>query len=451
MELMEVTIINDIKVTVPDVLNLMTPFVLQEQGDWFEDEIKFLRTYIKPGMKVIDIGANYGTYTLTMAKIIGDTGRLWAFEPASATADCLDQSINNNNFKNIKLIRAGLSNKAGKAKLFLSTNSELNSMTKDAGQAAGTETIKLLTLDSCLNDYKWQSIDFIKLDAEGEESNILKKGKNTLGSLSPLIMFELKHGNIVNQPLISKFNELGYDCYRLVPGINVLVPFDKDDAIDGYLLNLFACKKDTAVKLESEGVIVRDWEQNDIPQQVTVNDELNQYGYWSDLKEMNLVSNDTNYLWVLKQYLLSLSEENNSNERLNFLMGALEGAKDILKKGEQTIARIATFSRIAFDAGERSLGVDLLRTMINKHHQKLDFDVAEPFLPACKRYDGVLPGDKVKEWIFSSMAEQYILKNTFSNYFAGEKSIPLFALLENLGFMGEDMKKRQKLVTTTFA
>ena len=451
MELMEVTIINDIKVTVPDVLNLMTPFVLQEQGDWFEDEIKFLRTYIKPGMKVIDIGANYGTYTLTMAKIIGDTGRLWAFEPASATAECLDQSIKNNNFKNIKLIRAGLSNKAGKAKLFLSTNSELNSMTKDAGQVAGSETIKLLTLDSCLNDYKWQSIDFIKLDAEGEESNILKKGKNTLGSLSPLIMFELKHGNTVNQPLVSKFNELGYDCYRLVPGLNVLIPFDKDDAIDGYLLNLFGCKKDKAHQLESAGVIVRGWGQKDIPQQVSVNDELSQYPYWSEFKEMNLVSNDTKYLWVLKQYLMSFSGDNNSKERLSFLMGALEGAKDILKKGEQTIERMATFSRIAFDAGERSLGVDLLRTLINKYHQTLSFDVQEPFMPACQRYDGIVPGEKIREWLLSSITEKYILKNTFSNYFAGEKSLPLFTLLESLGFMGEDMKKRQKLVMATFA
>jgi protein O-GlcNAc transferase len=69
-----IKIVNDVHVTIPSSLQLMTPYVLHEQGDWFEDEIKFLRTFIKPGMGIIDIGANYGLYTLTIAKIVGDNG-----------------------------------------------------------------------------------------------------------------------------------------------------------------------------------------------------------------------------------------------------------------------------------------------------------------------------------------------------------------------------------------
>src|SRR5262249_20657349 len=46
----------------------VTTYVLIEQEDWFEREIAFVRRLLQPGMRVIDIGANYGTYTLTMAQ-----------------------------------------------------------------------------------------------------------------------------------------------------------------------------------------------------------------------------------------------------------------------------------------------------------------------------------------------------------------------------------------------
>ena len=59
-----ITIVDDIDVVVPKSSRSMTTFILREQHDWFEDEIKFLRYYIKPGMKIIDIGSSYGLYTL---------------------------------------------------------------------------------------------------------------------------------------------------------------------------------------------------------------------------------------------------------------------------------------------------------------------------------------------------------------------------------------------------
>ena len=55
-----VELVDGTQVIVPDSLELITSYVLQEQGDWFEDEIKFLRAHVQPGNTVIDIGANYG-------------------------------------------------------------------------------------------------------------------------------------------------------------------------------------------------------------------------------------------------------------------------------------------------------------------------------------------------------------------------------------------------------
>ena len=146
-------IVNDVSVVVPASMQLMTPYVLREQKDWFEDEIKFLRTFIKPGMKVIDIGANYGLYSLALAKIIKGEGNIWAFEPTSFSAGCLRQSIEENGFTNIQVIQAGLSSSIGKAKLYTDPNSELNSLSKGTTSGNYYETVLLWTLDYCFKKF----------------------------------------------------------------------------------------------------------------------------------------------------------------------------------------------------------------------------------------------------------------------------------------------------------
>src|SRR5260370_17805552 len=82
-----------VRVVVPDSLNLLTPYVLFEQRDWFEDEIGFIRRLLRPGQQAIDIGANYGVYPLTMAKIVGPPGAVWAFQPASSTVALLPPGL----------------------------------------------------------------------------------------------------------------------------------------------------------------------------------------------------------------------------------------------------------------------------------------------------------------------------------------------------------------------
>ncbi len=108
-----VRIHGDIDVCLPNSLDLLTPYILLEQEDWFEDEMAFVRALLEPGMQAIDIGANYGVYTLTMAKTVRAAGRVWAFEPASAPARFLEQSIEHNQFTNIVLSQTALSNRVG--------------------------------------------------------------------------------------------------------------------------------------------------------------------------------------------------------------------------------------------------------------------------------------------------------------------------------------------------
>src|SRR5690348_15226757 len=120
--------VDGVRIIVPDSLDLITCYVLREQQDWFEDEIKFLRKLLQPGQKVIDIGANVGVYSLSMARTVGPTGRVWSFEPASSTAALLAQSIVANEFSHVVLDQCALSSASGTLRLSLNDSSDENEL-----------------------------------------------------------------------------------------------------------------------------------------------------------------------------------------------------------------------------------------------------------------------------------------------------------------------------------
>jgi protein O-GlcNAc transferase len=249
-------LVDGTQVVVPDSLQLITPYVLREQQDWFEDEIKFLRRILRSDQRVIDIGANYGIYALSMARAVVPQGKVWAFEPASATAAMLAQSIAANGFKQVVLEKCALSSQPGTARLSLHDNSELNELIRGKEAAGPSEEVPLTTLDEALQRHGWNDIAVVKIDAEGEEANILQGGKEFFSRLSPLILYEIKAGSTLHLELIAAFAALGYRSYRLVPGLDVLTPFQANAWPDLYLLNLFCCKADRAALLAADGYLI---------------------------------------------------------------------------------------------------------------------------------------------------------------------------------------------------
>ena len=226
-------LVDGVQVVVPDSLDLITPYVLREQLDFFEDELRFVRRLLQPGHKVVDIGANYGVYTLPMAKRVGATGHVWAFEPTSSTAGFLRRGIAANGFEQVTLEQKAVSSTSGSGQLAIQGQSELNSIVHGESPAAATETVSLVTLDESMDRYRWVDIELIKIDAEGEECNIVKGGRRFFADLSPLVQYEIrKGGDEVNIQLIHDFASLAYESYRLVPALNMLVPLHADLPLD---------------------------------------------------------------------------------------------------------------------------------------------------------------------------------------------------------------------------
>lgn len=448
-----------LQIQVPDSLDLITPYVLLEQGDWFEDEIKFLRKILRAGERIIDIGANYGTYTLTMARAVGEGGALWAFEPASSTAQCLRASIEANGLGHVVLEQCALSSAPGKARLALNANSELNAITKGA-VAGASEEVPVSTLDECMERFGWKGIDFMKIDAEGEEENILRGGARFFASESPLIEFEYKAGAEVNVGLVEAFARLGFSSYRLVPGLDLLIPFPVGTVADGYLLNLFCCKPDRAVELDRRGILAtaEDLEtarKQTIPLQSS-HDWRNALAgcewcrallpVWSensiqnpcpeleDALGMFFFSHDTSFPHALRVAAMERS--------LQVLREFC--AKDVTGLSECTRARVAR------EFGLRQEAVASLGALTNKILAEKQANPRAPFLLPLAETN--LPPDLVMQWavILAAVLEGLEAMSSFSSFYSGQASRGRLEFLRKIGIQSPEMARRWGLLDARF-
>ena len=191
---------NGVTLAVPASLQAITTYVILEQETWFEKELAFLPHLLKPGMTAIDIGANLGIYSLAMARLVAP-GKVFAYEPASEPRALLERSRELNGASNLEISAAALSDSQREGHLAFGASSELNALA-DAGPG---ERVPITTLDLEEAKHGWPAPDFVKIDAEGEEERVLAGGAKFFAHHSPLVMFEIKAGNVINENLLSIF------------------------------------------------------------------------------------------------------------------------------------------------------------------------------------------------------------------------------------------------------
>jgi len=159
---------------------------------WYKDELietEVFEKYLKPGMTVLDLGANIGFYTLLARSIVGPKGKVIAFEPFPHNANLLGRSLKENLFANVIVVQAAISDAVGKTFLYLSPDfiSEHSLLDYDKSSQKKIE-VEVLTVDDYLEKMGNFKVDFIKMDIEGSETKALKDMKNTLKKNKHLIL-----------------------------------------------------------------------------------------------------------------------------------------------------------------------------------------------------------------------------------------------------------------------
>jgi protein O-GlcNAc transferase len=459
-------IVAGVRVVVPDSLNLLTPYVLLEQRDWFEDEMGFVRRLLRPGEQAIDVGANYGVYTLTMAKMVGPTGAVWAFEPAAGTAALLAQGIAANNFNQVTLECCAISDTCGTAQLTLNDNAEFNTLVRGNASAAATETVRVVTLDDCLDRYAWKDIAFVKIDAEGEEAAIINGGRRFLTETSPLLLYEVKAGSELHLDLVRLFGGFGFDSYRLVPGLNLLVPFDAESETDGFLLNLFCCKKDRAALLAERGLLLdaatievaaaeKRFERfyDSHREEFTWDRRLATTPYGGTLAEFWATKTPTADSLVVDDalacYAVSRDTGLTSIDRFNALQASFHLLQSLCKESPKYL-RLASLTRVARDYGARAVAENAIMQFVSSITRGNPPDPTEPFLAPGTRFDSVSPDGRMGDWILAAGAEEFERLCSFSSFYTGESALPRLELIASLGFASEEMDRRLTMVQSRF-
>jgi FkbM family methyltransferase len=145
-------------------------------GVYEPDETRLLRGYLKPGMVVVDAGANIGYYTL-LAASIGCT--VHAFEPSPAIFAQLARTIEANGLTGVHLIEAGLSDIDATLRLPVPHEDNHTPSLLDETASAHDE-VKVMRLDDYLESNHIKRVDLLKMDVEGFEPNILRGARRAL-------------------------------------------------------------------------------------------------------------------------------------------------------------------------------------------------------------------------------------------------------------------------------
>ena len=163
------------------------------------NEIGFIKKYLKNGDTFFDIGANIGLYTLHASKIIGNNGKVFAFEPTLGTFERLKQNIHLNELSNVKYYNIGLSNQKTILDLYVSNDGHdaWNSFAlTDFLKESDTIKVEVDTIDTFIIENKIGKIDLIKLDVEGWEKYVLQGASELLSrDDSPVMMVEFTETN----------------------------------------------------------------------------------------------------------------------------------------------------------------------------------------------------------------------------------------------------------------
>lgn len=182
-------------------------------------ESSFLKTLIKPGMVVADIGANLGRYTLIMSKEVGLSGEVHAFEPDKENFYLLKCAVENGKYNNVIIYNKAVSSESGKGTLFFCEEHRGNHSIFDDSAGKKKIEIETVALDNLFLSGK--RIDLIKMDIEGAEA-AAQKGMIRILDENPHIKiisefwpFRLRKSGNNPKEFLESWVGLGFEIYLI--------------------------------------------------------------------------------------------------------------------------------------------------------------------------------------------------------------------------------------------
>jgi FkbM family methyltransferase len=185
--------------------------------------------YVKPGMAVVDVGANIGCLTMLLASLVEASGLVVAVEPNPENIKLLEASRRVNGFDQVLVIQAAAGRRTGLLALNVShSNGMTGELPEDADAVFASHPVPCFALDAILP--KARRIDLIKIDTEGAELNALIGLSETINRDRPVIVSEFSPATL---PGISRCSGPEYLRFLIARGYRIGV-IERDGTETGF-------------------------------------------------------------------------------------------------------------------------------------------------------------------------------------------------------------------------
>ena len=189
----------------------------------YEPEVsEALRRLLRPGMRLLDLGANIGYFTLLGASLVSAHGQVVAFEPNPDNVALLRLGIRENGFTNVVVHALALAEGAGSFALYADRRSSLSyavEATREVPGARPTHVVPALALDAFLDDLG--PVDVVKIDVDGNELRVLSGMRGLVARDRPVLVIEFaprdlaQVGNVEPESPLEELAALGYELFVL--------------------------------------------------------------------------------------------------------------------------------------------------------------------------------------------------------------------------------------------
>lgn len=185
--------------------------------NWWIDEIASLRRYVQDGDVAVDVGANIGFMSGVLSTLTGMTGRVYSFEPSPSTYGKLLNVIQMNGFSNVVAQNLGCGSEDRSVTLYSAEASGHATIRPTQSMESSNypkQTVRIVKLDDFLRPLL-NRLDFIKIDTEGYEDEVLIGASAIIEQFRPVIYIELSaEYGVSSQNAVRILKELGYSFDR---------------------------------------------------------------------------------------------------------------------------------------------------------------------------------------------------------------------------------------------
>ena len=204
------------------------------RGSYEPQEIRFFRSMLKPGDTALDIGANFGLYTILAAKQVGREGRVLAFEPNPNSLRYLRLNILLNRQSRIEVVPVALSNEEGETEFICVSQGAYSAL--KVGETPGTTSairVRQTTLDAIAAAESLYLVDVVKMDVEGAELLVLQGGEEFFSRIPrPLVMCEFNDNRAApyghtSRDVYQWLRDRDYEWFRLSDNARLLAQSDE--------------------------------------------------------------------------------------------------------------------------------------------------------------------------------------------------------------------------------